>query len=94
MLNEGKARRDQNCHLFEKDHRRDVKDYRDTVGYLKTLTVAERSEGINAAILMNLPKTRAEVRADVPPAYCNEPGVGLSEFDEPKPPHDPFLKSP
>jgi hypothetical protein len=74
-------RRDQNCHLFEGDHLRDVEDLRSTYKYLNQLTAVERRTAINQAILRSLPMAEGEARVDRAPDYCDAPGVGLPEPD-------------
>ncbi len=85
------VRVDQTCRIFEQNHRSSVSRYKSSLDYLVKLPPAERNQGINRAVLKNLPVLRQETLRDKAPAYCNEPGVGLPG-PEPSVPRDPFVE--
>lgn len=89
---ESVERRDQNCKIFETEHRREIKRLTDTYRYLVALPDAERGATINRFVLANLPNLEADARLDNAPAYCDKPDVGLPEPDPRIPPRPKSLK--
>jgi hypothetical protein len=87
LENERAIRTDQNCKLFEREHKKAVQDLEDTYEFLKS-PVAHETPGLTRFIILNLPRTEEEARVDNAPEYCDNPGLGLKEPD-PKIPERP-----
>lgn len=91
IRDEAAERKDQNCITFERDHQADtrtyrdeIEDYRQLVRFVEDIPAGERDTQLNRAIIRSVPERRAdldtmrdEVVSGRPPAYCDEPGVGL-----------------
>jgi hypothetical protein len=85
---EGISRRDQNCLVFERMWKSDVKRLGSTYDYLRPLSRKQMAEPLNVAILRNLPRTEDDIKAERPPVYCKG-NVGLADSKLPKVPKRP-----
>lgn len=92
---ESVKRIDQNCTLFEYDHKSDVNAYqlsldryRDTIKFLDKYKNEPSQRVLITAVKEGLPKQRVDLAKDrkralhdTAPSYCDEPNVGLPEPD-------------
>lgn len=76
---ESTARRDQNCILFERQHKANVDRLKSTYDYLNRIPKDEIGSSLTQAVLRGLKAQEAEARNAIPPNYCNEKNVGLPE---------------
>jgi hypothetical protein len=77
---EADTRADQNCHIWETIHARDVVQLADTYQYLAQLKPHQEDDPINVFIRIRLPETEAKAK-DIAPDFCDKPGLGLPEPD-------------
>lgn len=89
IAQEGAARRDQNCLLFEREHQGAVRSLAKTYAYLSALPPEEKGTALNKAVKAQLPETEQRAKTLIPPSYCNEPGVGLRESEHTATPKRP-----
>ena len=85
---------DQNCTLFETDHKSDVDRLGNTYRYLLAVRPEERGQTINQFVLNGLPDLEREARVDSAPDYCDQPKVGLPEPDPAIPRRPAALRNP
>jgi hypothetical protein len=92
VVNEGAARRDETCKLFERQHAADVKQVTATIDFLRN--PPPQLAGLVGIARAQLKDTYVKAVASTEPGYCNEPGVGLAEpgpkLPPPPVPPDPF----
>lgn len=89
---EGLARRDQTCRLFERDEKAAIDQLTGTYQYLRGLSVAELKSPLNQAVRAQLDQVESNARASNAPPYCDQPGVGLPEsLEQPIPGRPPGL---
>lgn len=94
LKDEGDARKDQTCILFEHEHAKDVRQLVQTYRYLAHLTPKQRTQGINPAVIASVPQSEDDARSSAAPAYCDAPGVGEPEPGPRIPPRPPGLFPP
>lgn len=91
---EADTRQDQVCVVFERLHDTEVRRLRGTYEYLAALPSAELETVLSQTILRGLPETEKRVEDILPPAFCNQPGVGLPEPGLKTPERPPSLRVP
>lgn len=72
---ESGQRKDQTCVLFERQHNADVAQLTQTYTFLQK--PPKGLENLVPVALAQLPIVETNAHASIPPAYCNEKGVGL-----------------
>lgn len=85
---ESNERRSQSCELFERAHRKDVRNLVLTYEYLTGLTEKQKQDPFNKLIIRQLPEAEAQAFVGKAPPYCSVKGVGLPGPD-PKIPQRP-----
>lgn len=78
--NEGKARRDQTCIVFERLHQADIKRLATTYQYVDNLSAAQRRQALSRAVIRQIPQLEAQIRNSAPPNYCAG-DVGIPDSD-------------
>jgi hypothetical protein len=99
VVAEGAERRDQSCLHDEIDQRADVRGLRLTYKYIVKLTPRQRATPFNALLIQQLPRSEREAGRDDAPPFCDEPGFGLPEPDQPIPDRpaeliEPYVRPP
>lgn len=89
---EAKERINESCTINERKQKVDVDQLARTYAYLEALAPDEKGSALNRAIVAQLPTTEAAAREDDAPSYCDKPGVGLPEPDDPIPPRPASLR--
>jgi hypothetical protein len=87
------ARVDQSCTLAEQKQKDDVRQLRDTYGYLARHRHS-LDRGLAKEVIRALPETERRAQQDDAPPYCDEPNVGLPEPDPVIPSRPTFLRVP
>lgn len=85
IQSEGHTRADQVCKIFEDAQHDQVDELQRTYDYLVKLTPAEVHSTLNVAILTHLPQQEADAHIDRAPQFCDDPGLGRPEPDDPIP---------
>lgn len=62
------------CRVFEGQYRTKALTIQRTYDYVASLTVSERQDKLNRAILQQLASNEQDLRASVPPDFCAQPG--------------------
>jgi beta-lactamase class A len=83
---EAQARIDQSCLRQEREYKDAVFNLQSTYDYLLKLSPAEKKSTLNQTIIAGLPRTEKNAQLAQAPAYCDKPGVGLSESKADSPP--------
>lgn len=92
--NEGNARRDQTCEVFEGAYAEEVRGLKDVYRFILRESPEERKSTLSQFIIAQLPRSEAEAKSDSDtrgqqvPDYCDKPGIGRPEPD-PKVPERP-----
>lgn len=73
---EGAERKDQTCVLFERAHRADVKQLRQTYDFIEHPIPS--LAGLRKVVIATLGQTERNARLSRPPRYCDPASVGLA----------------
>jgi hypothetical protein len=63
------------CQVFEAQYRTKALRLQRTYDYILTLNTEEKRDKLNRVIIQGLSTDEQDVRAAVPPSFCNQPGT-------------------